>query len=110
MFLILGAPNCKYCVESKKLLESHSLNYLYCDLTLIYGAEWRSIFNDLKPLIKSQKTIPIIFHSKNIEDQMLTIPESFQVEDILKKWVLVGTFFDLEEHVDNLDISIDNDY
>jgi glutaredoxin len=111
MFLILGTLDCKFCIESKKLLDSQHLKYLYYDLTLKYGTEWRSIFNELKSLLKSQKTIPIIFRIKTNDSKIEpSVPESFTVEDLLKEWDFVGSYFDLEDLMDDLDISIDNDY
>lgn len=107
MFLILGTGDCKYCLESKKLLENNNLNYLYYDLFLRYNTEWRVIFKVLKSHLKSQKTIPIIFHSKN---ELPVDLESIDPENLLEDWDLVGNYFDLVDIVDDLDLSIDDNY
>lgn len=105
MFLILGTSECKYCLESKKLLDSLSLKYTYVDLSLKFGDNWRSIFNTLKSILGTQRTIPIIFTNNTDENCDLT-PEA------LKKagWNLIGDFFSLKDHLDNLDISISDNY
>lgn len=109
MFLILGTSECKYCLESKKLLDSLSLKYTYVDLSLKFEDDWRTIFSILKSILGSQKTIPIIF--KGVEET--TVPDALTVESLhALGWTLVGSNFDLEDLINNMDtdISISDDY
>ena len=103
MFLILGTSECKYCLESKKLLDSLSLNYKYIDLLLEYGINWRTIF---KTLSLKQKTIPIIFH-QSVDDPIIV--GNITIKS-LEEWTLLGGYSDLIEFTENQDISISDDY
>lgn len=109
MFLILGTPECKYCLESKKLLDSLKLKYTYVDLSLKLGEDWRSIFLTLKTILKGQKTLPIVFQEKSsgkgVEPKDLTIQGLNDAG-----WDLLGTFFELEDLVNEMDISLCDDY
>jgi len=98
MYLILGTPQCKYCIEAKKLLERKSLEFIYYDLMQTYGDAWRDVFKDLNKYIGSQRTIPLIFTSdKNTSSDVL--------KSILAgEWTFVGDYFKLE------DLTNDNDY
>jgi len=105
MFLILGSPQCKYCLESKKLLDEAGIHYTYNDLTLEFGDNWRLIFVLLKDILGPQKTIPIVFQSKDVGDREPTLPSvraDYTPEFLLKDWNLVGTFFDLQEVVEEM--------
>lgn len=107
MFLILGTSECKFCLESKKLLDSLNLKYTYVDLLLKFGDDWRCIFLVLDKVLLKQKSIPIIFHNfkEQTEVPVLT-PQG--LEDA--GWKLIGTYFDLQDHVEDLDLSISDNY
>lgn len=109
MFLILGTPECKYCLESKKLLDSLKIKYTYVDLSLELGDDWRSIFSELKNILKGQKTIPIIFQEKTPGSG--TTPSGLTVKQLSDSgWNILGTFFELEDLVNDMDISICDEY
>lgn len=116
MFLILGTSECKFCLESKKLLNDSGLKYTYLDLSLKFGDGWRCIFNLLKSILGKHKTIPIIFQLDEGDtnagsDNYGQVPEELTPEELEKRgWSYVGTFFELEELVDDLGISINDDY
>jgi len=125
MFLILGTSECKFCLESKKLLDDTGLEYTYVDLGLKLN-DWRSIFTTLKSILNTQRTIPIILQDKNGAEKCRTIvptmtstptpvPEDLTVESLHQSgWTLLGSFFDLEELVnelrDNESIDISDNY
>jgi len=105
MFLILGTSECKFCLESKKLLNDTALKYTYVDLGLKLS-DWRSIFTTLKSILGAQRTIPIIFQDKNGAEKgqsMSVVPEDLTVESLRQSgWTLLGSFFDLEELINEL--------
>lgn len=123
MFLILGTSECKFCLESKKLLDDTGLEYTYVDLGLKLN-DWRSIFTTLKSILNTQRTIPIILQDKNGAEKCRTIvptmtptpvPADLTVESLHQSgWTLLGSFFDLEELVnelrDNESIDISDNY
>lgn len=105
MFLVLGTPECKYCLESKQFLDERGLKYTYIDLTIGLGDNWRSIFSDLKSIIGAQRTIPIIFRSEDTAK----VPDGLTSES-LNGWTFVGGYFDLVDLVNESDLSISDDY
>lgn len=109
-FLILGTTECKYCHEAKKLLNQHNLKFIYVDLTLKFGEQWRSIFDVLKDKLGSQRTIPIIAVSSSTIELDYTPIISPSLFDSDVSWQLVGNYFDLEEYLDSLPITLDDNY
>ncbi len=115
-FLILGTPDCKFCLETKNLLNKHNLKFLYVDLALEFGQDWRQIFGILKSVLNNQRTIPIIGVYNNITDIIPKIDSC--MFNNLDSWNLIGSYFDLEEYIQlsrhdiqpKEDISIDENY
>lgn len=104
MFLILGHEKCKYCTQAKELLNANNIEFMYESLFLKYGEEnWRSVFTVLKDKINSQKSIPIVF---TCNDDQIT-PD---LENLDESWNLVGTYQDLVSYVDNMQLTIDDNY
>lgn len=113
MFLILGTSECKYCHEAKKLLNNLNLKYIYIDLVLKYGDNWRSIFTLLKSILNTQRSIPIIFKdaigAEKTNTDKIVLDQNSEIN--FADWQLVGTFFDLQDLIDDtLDLSISDDY
>ncbi len=111
-FLILGTPDCKYCHEAKKLLNQHNLQFIYVDLALKFGDQWRTIFDILKDKLGSQRTIPIVAVSKSDINMPIIRSDMFDSRD---SWQLVGNYFDLEEYIRDMnmgndDITLDDNY
>jgi len=118
MFLILGTSECKFCNESKKLLNNSGLKYTYVDLGLKLN-DWRSIFTTFKSILGVQRTIPIIFQDKNVaekgQETSILVPEELTIESLKQAgWTILGSFFDLEEYInelrDNEPIDISDNY
>jgi glutaredoxin len=118
MFLILSASFCKYCVDAKQILNNNNLKYIDIDINL-KSDNWRSILISLSSLTNDRKSIPIIFQSKDPNADDLQYAQS--LTDILFKsdpdysdfsafWTYVGGYTDLQNLIDNIDISIDNNY
>lgn len=104
MFLILGHEKCKYCTQAKELLNANSIEFIYESLFLKYGEEnWRSVFTVLKDKIKDQKSIPIVFTCDNDETTV-------NLDNLNESWKLVGTYQDLVSYVDNMQLTIDDNY
>jgi glutaredoxin len=133
MFVVLGSPTCKYCTDAKRLLESNdplsNIEYTYIDIPTTFGDEWRSKFAVLKSLINEQKSIPIVFQcidpSWSSEYEVPSIDIIYNSVQVLidcinsnrvpgdafqEHWKFIGGYTDLQNVVDNLDISIDNNY
>lgn len=111
MFLILGTSECKYCIEAKKLLETHSLKYMYIDVSLKLGVNWRSIFVTLKTILNGQRSIPIIFKLKEHPMEPIEpVEPADYTPALLNQWDLLGSYFELEDSLDDDPLSIDNDY
>lgn len=120
MFLILGTSECKFCNESKKLLNDSGLKYTHVDLSLKLN-DWRSIFTTFKTILGVQRTIPIIFQDKNRAEKgqetspLGLVPEDLTIESFKQSgWTILGSFFDLEEYInelrDNESIDISDNY
>lgn len=62
IWVIYGAPWCKYCVKAKELLESKNIPHNYVDIT-DYGAI--NVQKQLSELTNDMQTIPIIFNGNN---------------------------------------------
>jgi glutaredoxin len=90
MFLILGIQNCKFCQCAKDLLDNQHIPYLYYDVQLIGGSDWRATF---KLLFPTQHTFPVIFNS-NVQPQLITL-------EVLKQQPLIGNYFDLEDYLND---------
>ena len=104
MFLILGHEKCKYCTQAKELLNANNIEFLYESLFLKYGEEnWRSVFTVLNDKIKGQKSIPIVFTCDDNETKV-------NLDNLDESWNLVGTYQDLVNYVDNMQLTIDDDY
>jgi glutaredoxin len=104
MFLILGHTKCKFCNQAKELLNENNLNFKYEDLFLKYGEEnWKNVFSTLRERILDQKSIPIVFMNNNDE----TIVD---LEKLDETWRLIGTYQDLVTYIDNMDLTIDDNY
>jgi glutaredoxin len=99
MFLILGKPDCKYCDLAKGLAVEKGAEYLYVNIVDEYGDNWRQVFADLQV---KQRTVPIIYESAGAGTPA-TIKELASSSD----WQLVGTYFEFEEIVN--EINLDND-
>lgn len=109
MFLILGTQKCKYCNEAKKLLTSNNVDFFSLDLEEHYKEDWRQVFNDLKNVKGlKQRSIPIVFRYVGPAPEA---PCRVAITDVLdaNKWELIGTFFDLEEALDDEGV-LDDDY
>ena len=103
IFLIYGTPECSYCDKAKTLLTNMRISYIYNDLSLMYE-NWKDGFNFLKPFIKGQTKIPIIF--RNGDSSTGPLPHTVQGEDNLNlslTWTHVGGYFELEALLDDMD-------
>jgi len=106
MYVILGAPQCKYCNEAKKVLQGKS--YKYVDLTTIYGTEgWRKIFSDI-PAYIGQRTIPLVFVIEG--DRDVTVNTHGELMDVISEATFVGGFIELIDHLESQDLAMDGDY
>ena len=123
LFLILGTSKCPYCQKAKKLLDNHQkdTSYIYVNLLLEYGDEWRSIFNDLKTLINGQKSIPLVFQLKggkatrgwSKEVRELSTSELVQPEILSKYFDFQGGYTELESKINAFfatPLELDDDY
>jgi glutaredoxin len=111
MFLILGTPECKYCLNAKEELDKAKESYFYLDLKTLYGEGWRSVFTDLKDSIGGQRTIPILFKSRDNID-CTRAPKDLTAVN-MEPWEYLGTFLDLVDLLEEkarLNISLDDDY
>jgi glutaredoxin len=102
MFLIYGTTDCMFCHRAKVLLTDSGLPFTYVDLNDMYfpPEDWRQVFKDLAHLINGQTKIPLIFKSA---------PGCSPVGrgSNLTGWTFVGGYFDLEDLLDNMDLSLD---
>ena len=104
MFLILGHEKCKYCTQAKELLNASNTEFIYESLFLKYGEEnWRSVFTVLEDKIKDQKSIPIIFTCDDSETNV-------NLENLDESWKFIGTYQDLVSYIDNMQLTIDDNY
>lgn len=109
MFLILGTSKCQYCDKAKSFLNDNNLNYHYVDLILELGDHWRSIFKALDKVIQQQKTIPLVFLEKNPCGDAPSVPDLHPTY-LMEHYDFLGDYNKLQDYVDNLDITIDNNY
>lgn len=102
-FLILGAPDCKFCKFAKLLVSDYEMTYDYLDLTEVYPGNWRNVFMDLADYIKGQTSIPLIFKSNDA-------PVSQPLREHVMKLEFVGGFQELQELLDNDDFDLSGTY
>jgi len=102
MFLIYGASDCQFCHKAKCLLNDSNMEFTYVNLTDMYQDGWRQVFTDLAHLINGQTKIPLIFKSEPGVATSLV----HKGRD-LTGWTFVGNYFDLEDLLDNMDLSVD---
>ena len=133
-FLIYGTPDCTYCQTAKSLLSNLKIPYIYQDLTLIYE-NWKEVFTTLKPFLKGQTKIPIIFRSSEMgtssdpsHQPHLLVAQQIQqgapdnrgsIDSSLTEiasststlgWTLVGGYFELESMLEDMEISLGDNY
>lgn len=118
MFLVLGTPDCKYCLNAKEELAKAREPYLYLDLKTLYGEGWRAVFTDIKEIINGQRTIPIIFTLKSDQEaegagaEPVLPNEKLTVEN-MQAWEYLGVYpvlLDLLEEKARNSISLDENY
>lgn len=102
-FLILGAPDCKFCKFAKLLVGDYDLTFDYVDLAEVYPGNWREAFIDLADYIDGQSSIPLIFKSNGKK-------MSGALRDHLKDLEFVGGFQELQELLDNDDFDLSGAY
>lgn len=106
-FALFGTPTCKYCDQAKKLLTDSKISYTYQALTDVYPTDWRDGLKYLRPIIGDKHTsIPLVFRTGN---DTSTAPDLTNI-DSFNGWTFIGSYFDLEEHLDNEDLSTDQNY
>lgn len=89
----------------------NNLEYMYINLNLKFGDNWRSIFTILHSVLNGQRSIPIIFKRTNTESTEPTeYPSAFTPEVLLKTWTFIGGYSELEASLDDLDLSVNSDY
>ncbi len=121
IFLIYGTPDCSYCDKAKTLLTNMKISYIYNDLTLMYE-NWKDVFTILKPIIKGQTKIPIIFRSGA---SSTTVPLPHATGDCLglthrpegplnlpltSGWTHVGGYFELEVLLEDMELNVGDKY
>ncbi len=104
-FALFGTPTCKYCDKAKKLLTDMKISYSYQSLEDVYPEDWRNGLKYLRPIIgEKHMAIPLVFRSDaNIDTPELTNIDSFG------DWIFVGSYFDLEEYLENADLTLTMD-
>ncbi len=102
-FLIYGTPECSYCDKAKALMSNLKIPYVYHDLTSIYD-NWKDVFTVLKPVIKNQSKIPIIFINKQNNDG----PHPHV--DLTSPWTFVGGYYELEAMLEDMDLDLCDNY
>lgn len=117
MFLVIGTPDCKFCIDAKNVLNSNSLEYIYYDLSLKYGESWRDIFTYFKacpsvPNNRQPRGIPIIFRFTGIVPQTETPVFELPTDPLewSADWEYIGGIFDLEDYLDTVLDGIDDNY
>jgi glutaredoxin len=110
-FLIFGNENCKFCNTSKETLNNYKYSYTYVDLGLLYGDDWRQIFKSLEPILKGQRTIPIILvrcRSGSGSDEPDFIAPI--TPERLSSWTMLGSYNELLRYLDSVsELELDPD-
>lgn len=101
MFLILSLPQCDYCQNVKTLLDNKKIPYMCIDVTTMCGNNWRGVFKQAFPL---QRNFPVIF---DVNDDM--VKSDITLEE-LKTQMLIGNYFDLEEHLEMIRPILSDEY
>jgi glutaredoxin len=57
VYVVYGADNCKYCKETRDLLNSRGVEYVYRDITLVKT----ETMDRLASQTGNQRTVPLIF-------------------------------------------------
>jgi glutaredoxin len=100
-FVLYGRASCKYCEKAKQLLSDLKVPYTYYDA--LSSPEW---FQTFKPiLVEKPKSIPLVFRGSPTD----ALPDINNI-DSFRTWTFIGSYFDLEEYMDNLSTDLTSDY
>lgn len=117
MFLVLGAPFCTYCKGSREILDGNNISYVYVDVEGKFD-NWKDIFDKTTAVRAGQKSIPLIFQYEPAGLEMGTVTADELGEMLLSGglkelpigWKFIGGKQELTALIDNLDITIDDNY
>jgi glutaredoxin len=99
--VLYGRESCKYCDKAKQLLSDLKVPYTYHDS--LSSPEW---FQTFKPILSEKpKSIPLVFKG-SVGD---SLPDINNV-DSFRSWTFIGSYFDLEDYMENLSADLTSDY
>lgn len=117
MILVLGAPFCIYCKGSREILDGGNIEYVYVNVNEKLD-NWKDIFDKTSAVCAGHKSIPLIFQYESAGLELGTVEANDLAGMLLKGgleqlpigWKFVGGKQELAALIDNLDITIDDNY
>lgn len=117
MFLILGAHFCKYCNGARTILDTCNISYHYVDVSEKL-THWKDVFGLTEHVNLGQRSIPLIFQyeANGLEighvtaEGLTTMLLDGSLTHLPIGWKFIGGKQELEEIIDNLDITLDDNY